>query len=181
MHFELSEIRELRKRLGLTQSELAKKANVSQSLIAKIESGRIDPTFSKTRSIFDVVNRMSEEKGLIAEDIMNRKIISVHPYDTISSVIKKMKTFEISQLPVIEEGKSLGIVSESAILDAIIQGKKEFKAMDVMHDSPPIISGKASASVVSNLLRVYPLLLISERGKLVGLLTKSDLIRKMYK
>ncbi len=35
MPFELDEIKKLRKKLNLTQTQLAKKANVSQSLIAK--------------------------------------------------------------------------------------------------------------------------------------------------
>ncbi|MFQ5647816.1 MAG: helix-turn-helix transcriptional regulator, partial [Candidatus Aenigmatarchaeota archaeon] len=41
---EITEIRKIRKKLGLTQSQLAQEARVSQSLIAKIEAGKLDPT-----------------------------------------------------------------------------------------------------------------------------------------
>jgi len=37
MPYELEEIKEIRKKFGLTQNELANRAGVSQSLIAKIE------------------------------------------------------------------------------------------------------------------------------------------------
>ena len=40
---ELREIKELRKKFGLTQTDLAELAGVSQSLIAKLESNMIDP------------------------------------------------------------------------------------------------------------------------------------------
>jgi len=42
---ELSRIREIRKKLNISQRELAMKAGVSQSLIAKIEGNNIDPSF----------------------------------------------------------------------------------------------------------------------------------------
>ncbi|MBU4502216.1 MAG: helix-turn-helix domain-containing protein, partial [Nanoarchaeota archaeon] len=48
----LEEIKIRRNKIGLTQTQLARLAGVSQSLIAKIESKKIDPTFSKTKSIF---------------------------------------------------------------------------------------------------------------------------------
>ena len=57
---ELAEIRLLRKKLGLTQHDLAKMANVSQSLIAKIESGKID--FNEFKVLIrDVLEAMLEE------------------------------------------------------------------------------------------------------------------------
>jgi len=37
MTYELEEVKKIRKKLGLTQTELANRAGVSQSLIAKIE------------------------------------------------------------------------------------------------------------------------------------------------
>jgi predicted transcriptional regulator len=40
---------------------LAKFAGVSQSFIAKIESGKIDPSYSKVKTIFDVLDLSLEE------------------------------------------------------------------------------------------------------------------------
>ena len=59
MPYELSEIKKIRKNLGLTQTQLSKRANVSQSLIAKIESGKIDPTFTKTKKIFEHIKGLN--------------------------------------------------------------------------------------------------------------------------
>ena len=61
-NYELEEIKKIRKKLELTQTELADRAGVSQSLIAKIEAGRIDPTYSKTKKIFAALSDL-EKRG----------------------------------------------------------------------------------------------------------------------
>ena len=62
MPAELNEIKIIRKKYGLTQSKLANIANVSQSLIAKIESGRIDPTYSNAQKIFSALDTLRKDK-----------------------------------------------------------------------------------------------------------------------
>ena len=123
MPYELSEIKKIRKGLGLTQTDLAKKANVSQSLIAKIESGKIDPTFTKTKRIFETLNFLEKKEEVKAEELMNKKIISVAPNDDVNESINKMKKFGISQMPVIEGHNVVGLVSESTLLNALMNRK----------------------------------------------------------
>lgn len=180
MAYELDEIKKIRKGSGLTQSELAKIAGVSQSLIAKTEAGLIDPAYSKMKKIFDALDAISKEKELKAFEIMNKNIIALSPFDSIKNAIKKMKKYEISQMPVIENNKAVGFVSESIVLDSLIQQKGKIVS-DIMEDSPPIFSMDASITLVSNLLRSYPIVLISEKGKLKGVITKADVLRKIYK
>ena len=180
MPYELAEIKKIRKSLGLTQSELAKKANVSQSLIAKIEAGRIDPTFTKTKRIFETLDCMQKKEEIKAEELMNKKIISISPSDPIKESITQMKKFGISQMPVMEDSHVIGLVSESTLLDALISGKSK-KIREIMEETPPTVSRTASIKVVSNLLRHYPVVLVSDSGKLAGLITKADLLATLYK
>ncbi|MBS3101752.1 helix-turn-helix domain-containing protein [Candidatus Woesearchaeota archaeon] len=77
MTYELEEIRKIRKKLGMTQTELANRAGVSQSLIAKIESGRIDPTYTKTKKIFAALSELEKKEEVKAEQLMASRIISV--------------------------------------------------------------------------------------------------------
>ena len=51
MPYEIEQLKQIRKQLGLTQTEFAKEAGVSQSLVAKIEAGNIDPTYSKVQQM----------------------------------------------------------------------------------------------------------------------------------
>ncbi len=185
MVYELDEIKKIRKRFGLTQTELAKMADVSQSLIAKIESNRIDPTFTKVKKIFDVLNELKNKNEFKAKDIMTKKLIYVNADDNITSAINKMRKHEISQLPVFGGKSIVGLVSENNILDSISsKGPEKIKVLkikDIMHDCPPIVSKKSSSSVISGLLKYYPIVVVAEEGKLTGVITKSDMLRTIYK
>ena len=180
MTYELEEIKKIRKKLGLTQTELAIRAGVSQSLIAKIESARIDPTYTKTKKIFAALSDLEKKEEIKAEELMATKIVSVSQDDSMKDAIAKMKKFQISQLPVIDSHKLVGLVSESTILDSMINSRGS-RVRDIMQESPPIVSKTTSIQVVSNLLRHFPIVIVSEEGKLVGLITKSDLLGKLYK
>jgi predicted transcriptional regulator len=91
-----------------------------------------------------------------------------------------MKDANISQMPVIEEHRSIGIISESIILESLLNNKGD-KVKDIMEDSAPVVSKNSTASAISNLLRFYPLVLVSDGGQLIGVVTKSDLLGKLYK
>jgi len=180
MSYTLEEIKEIRKKFGLTQFQLAQRAQVSQSLIAKIEAGRIDPTYSKTNKIFEALDTLGKKKEMKAYEIMAKSIISVKPSEGIKDAIGKMKKSNISQMPVIEDHKSIGVVSEAIILEALLN-KKGDKVKDIMEDSPPVVSKNTTVNAVSNLLRFYPMVLVSDGGELRGVITKSDLLGKVYK
>jgi predicted transcriptional regulator len=180
MPYELNEIKNIRRKIGLTQNELAKRANVSQSLIAKIESGRLDPSYSNAKKIIDALSSITKKQELKAEQIMNKKIIFVSPNEAIKDVIQKLKKYEISQLPVVEDNKCVGLVSESILLDSIIN-KKGKNVKDIMEEAPPIISKDASIDVISNLLKFYPIILVASGGRYEGIITKADMLLKIYK
>lgn len=181
MAYDLKDVKDIRKKFGLTQAELARRAGVSQSLIAKVESGRIDPTFTKAKQIFAVLDSLAQDKEMKAEEIMSKKIISAAPDETIGEVIARMRKHEISQLPVIDGEHLVGIVSEAIILDALMSKKKDSRIQEIMQNSPPIVSRKTSIAVISNLLKLCPMVMVAEKGKFEGIITKSDLIRSIYK
>lgn len=177
---ELEEVKKIRKKLGMTQTELANRAGVSQSLIAKLESGRIDPTYTKTKKIFAALSDLEKKDEVKAGQLMNSRIVGVSSSTLIKEAIAKMKKYEISQLPVIDGHRLVGLLSESTILDALLNSKAS-KVSEIMQESPPIVSKTTSIQVVSNLLKHYPVVVVSEGGKLVGLITKSDLLGKLYR
>ncbi|HEX9261135.1 MAG TPA: CBS domain-containing protein [Candidatus Bathyarchaeia archaeon] len=178
----LEEITQKRRRLGLKQTELAKLAGVSQSLIAKLESGRIDPSYNKVKAIFDALERLEVKEKIQAGKMVQDKIVSVEKSELVSKVIGLMKTHGYSQLPVFDRKRSVGSISEKAILRQILDGKgmeeiASLPASEIMEEAFPQVGQDAPLSLISSLLQVYSAVLVSKKGAVVGIITKADLLR----
>ena len=181
MH-ELSEIKIIRKKIGITQGELAKISNVSQSMIAKVESGILDPSYTNACKIFKALEELNNKRSVKIKDIIVKKVISVASSESIKQAIEKMKKYEISQIPVIDGKSIVGMISESILLDSMINtGNPNTKVSEVMSDAPPTISLTADFEAASHLLKYYSLVLVFDKGEFVGVLTKADLLRNMLK
>ncbi len=178
----ITEIQRMRKKHGLTQKELADRSGVSQSLIAKIEAGTLDPTFTKAQKIFEALENLREKNELKAKDVMHKKVFCVKKSDLLQDVIKIIKTKGISQIPVEGSERIIGVITESTILNEMLEHPhkmQKLKAGDVMEDTPPMISAKTGIRAVSELLRDYPVVLVIEKGETKGIISKSDLLGRM--
>ncbi len=176
--FDLGEIRRRRRRLGLTQKELARLVGVSQPLIARIESGTIDPKLSLVKRIFEVLDEL-EGRSVTAKDVMKSPVIYATPETPLREVVEIMMKNGISQIPILKSGEVVGSVTESSILRTILSKGKanRLKAKDCMEDPFPVVSPKESVEVVSKLLLENPAVLVVENGNLVGIITKQDVMR----
>ncbi|AJF62262.1 MAG: putative transcription regulator, containing CBS protein [archaeon GW2011_AR20] len=179
MVFDITQLKKIRKQLNLTQHQFAIKAGISQSMVAKIEAGKLDPTYSNIKKIEQALESLTKQEEKEAKDIMIKNIISVNQNEKISNIIKIMNKHSISQLPVLDNEKVIGLVSESSILNKNLKGIKNLTAKGIMEEAPPIIGKNARLEVIKQLLRFYPLILVKERGKLIGLITKADLINSL--
>ncbi|MEM2875876.1 MAG: CBS domain-containing protein [Candidatus Bathyarchaeia archaeon] len=177
------ELRRLRLQAGLTQKELAKRAGLSQSLIARIESGDIDPRLSTLRKILSAIP--FKESFKTASQVMCSPVIYVTPEDSIREAVDLMEKHGISQLPVINGSKIVGSVREDSLIREIFQSKEPNKIFDkkvkeVMDEAFPTVSPSTSiVEVLSAFLYAKPAVLVVERGKICGIITKIDIIKAM--
>ena len=75
---DFSQIKNLRKRLNISQKELGEKLQISQSTISRIENGTMDPPYSKFKIIYEFLEnerRSRKRSKKHAEDILTPKII----------------------------------------------------------------------------------------------------------
>ena len=124
---EPKRIGKVRKRLGLTQKQLADLSGVSQSLIAKIESGKIDPAYSKIMRIVSALEAKQSEVKKTVKEIMSSSIVSVGPDDSMEKAIRIMRKRNISQLPVLESGMCVGSLSDSMVLELLSKKHSDLK------------------------------------------------------
>lgn len=180
----LEDIAKKRRQQGLKQAELAKLAGVSQSLIAKLEAGTIDSSYTKVKTIFDVLDRLEVKSKIQAAKVLHTDVITVQTKEPISKVVQIMKDYSYSQIPVFNDKQSVGSISEKTILRQILDGKdlseiSKLPTEKIMEEAFPQVNEDAPLSLISSLLQVYSAVLVSKKGKVVGIITKADLLRML--
>ena len=176
------EVKAKRRKLGLTQTELAKEAGVSQSLVAKIESGRVDASYSHLKKIFDCLGEIESQASPKAKDLLNENVFPVQAADSVSKAISLMRKHGFSQLPVFEKGHVVGSISEKNIIDKISEGfdskqLSKLECSEIMEDAFPTVSETTPLPAVSELLKHHYAILVRKGRKISGIITKSDLLK----
>lgn len=179
MVFDISHLKKIRKQLNLTQHQFAKEANVSQSMIAKIESGKLDPTYSYVKKIEKALENLTKHHEKEAKDIMHRNIISLTKNQKISSILHLFSKHNISQIPVIEKEKIIGIISESSLINNIDKNFHNKTVEEIMEEPPPIITKNTKLPAITSILKFYPALIVQDTGKFIGIITKADIIKNL--
>jgi predicted transcriptional regulator len=177
------EIKRKRESLGLKQADIARLAGVSQSMIARIETGTVDPRISTLRKVIDVLVE-AERSKVIARHVMCTPVYSVLSSDPISRAVGIMEERGISQVPVLENGVPVGCISETAIVAAIDRGKlpreTDLLVKEYMESGFPTVPPDADLTTVVHILQDNHAVLVVDRGTICGVITKHDLISLIH-
>ena len=182
------ELQELRKKVGLTQAELANSVGISQSLVACIEKGQVNPSISTLKRILDVIEKQQQVHSTVG-DLLKWKgqssklnpLIWVAPKDTVRRAVILMRRHGISQLPVIKGNSSVGSISEGSIFRQLMsmESQKVFglSVQEIMDAPFPTISIKESLeSALSEIAAGVEAILVLDDNRPVGIITKIDII-----
>ena len=174
------DLRRKRLELHLTQSELAKIAGLSQPLIARIESGDVDPRLSTLRRIVDALNR-AEERRAIVKDIMHSPVIGVSPDESVMRAVSIMDSYGFSQIPVLRDGVCIGSISVGLITEYITrygaENVRDKRVYELMEEPLPTVPPTTDLSTVSQMLDTHLAVLVVEGGKVIGVITKHDIMK----
>ena len=186
---KLEEIKKRRQALNLSQEYLANKAHVTRVLISQIERNHHSPSYDTVDRIFTILENEENEvmkKGMTAGEIcvprpgtIRKQLVTVSSHNTIKTAESKMGSDgEISQLPVIDKGECIGLVTSQSILKKP-PGAKIVK--DAMISRPPTISEDTQITIqIKSLLDNSPCILVSDKktGKIKGIIVAWDIIHR---
>lgn len=122
------------------------------------------------------------------QDILNlhkRKVITAGARDLVHRVIDKMKRYDISQLPVVKDGKLAGMIREVDLLNYMVTGRHRISEPieAIVEKDIETINPEASISALSEkfVAGQDTAVVVVDRGKITGLVSKIDLIDYLAK
>lgn len=118
------------------------------------------------------------------KDIMVSKVISVDKDESLKRVLDLMQKYQITKIPVVEDKKFFGLVTDDVIAYKLGSIRKKGVTASRLHASSVTEKNAITVSAddeVKTILKSVgepgpTMLPVVEKGKLVGVVTKADLL-----
>jgi len=137
--------------------------------------------------LFDQGLLQRPSTGLVTDLIVRRYVegstITLRREDTLLQAYRRMKLFDVSQLPVLDGDTVVGILDESDLLLHTFENPAKFseRVEDAMSESVQTIPPTAA---IQDLLPIFAkdlVAVVAEAGKFMGLITRIDLLNHLRK
>ena len=89
-----------------------------------------------------------------------------------------MDDLGVTQIPVLEEGRAVGSLRENRVLAKVVRNRDllNSRVSEVMEASFPAVDVDVSSSEVARRLQTSPAVLVEEYGRIVGIITRHDVL-----
>jgi cystathionine beta-synthase len=117
-------------------------------------------------------------RELIARRYEEGAVITVTPDDTLLTAFQRMRMADVSQVPVVEQGRCVGVLDESDLLLAVHGDPDRFHSpvRDAMTSRLETISCESGIESVYDILDRGLVALVTDGDVFLGLITRSDLL-----
>jgi len=117
-----------------------------------------------------------------ARDLMSFPVKTVEAKESIARAGELLTRYNINVLPVVDDGKVVGLISRQVVEKASFHGFKDSPVKDYMTSEFAMVTPRTPLSkiqdrIVGNNQRFLP---VMENDKLVGAITRTDLLRWLY-
>lgn len=130
------------------------------------ENGFLDDEPSPLGTVGDLMDALGE-----------RETVTAPPNMEVSAAIGKLKLHGISQMPVVADGKVLGMIHERSLLEEALQRKPVSPRVgDLADQRYCTVAADTEISVITDLLRQVPVALVFEGDRFTGVLTRIDVL-----
>src|SRR5215471_18148377 len=114
----------------------------------------------------------------LKEDDRTPHLVYVSPEHNVSDALQLMNTFGLSQLPVLDQGKSVGSVREGRLMAKLLNNRELLKepVSQLMEKKFPVVSEDVGLETAVKYLKDSPAILVEEYGRTVGIITRYDVL-----
>lgn len=127
--------------------------------------------------------RLGDLRDLIARRFDEGAVVSVGPTDTLMTAFQRMRLAEVSQLPVLDKNKLLGVIDESDLLLTVHDDAARFHSpvSEAMTTKLDTVRPDASLDTLRAILDRGLVAIIADDKQFYGLVTRFDLLNHLRK
>lgn len=120
------------------------------------------------------------ELGVVGDLVRAKPIglVTAGQNDVVSGVIAKMKQYDVSQLPVVEDGRLVGLISEVALLNYLLEAShRPGDAIQPLIDPvPPVVASDTPLETLAHIFGSANAAVVVDHGAVTGIVTKIDVV-----
>ena len=132
---------------------------------------------------------------IAVKEIMTKDLVVVSPTERLVHARRLMLEANVGRLPVVDDGKLVGMITSKDLLRAFIDFRKKVPEKyqksqikdvfveDIMSKNPQYVSKEMSISEVSKIMMEtgFNGLPVMDEGKVIGIITQTDILRLIEK
>jgi cystathionine beta-synthase len=122
--------------------------------------------------------------GDLLRSLPRREVLTADTADTVADSVLTMKERGVSQLPVLDEGRLVGIITESDMLGKLVEGRASLSSTvaEVMFRNVRTVNEAEDAGVLTKMFGEGMVgLVVDDEQRLKGLVSKMDLVDYLTK
>ncbi|MEQ9715059.1 MAG: CBS domain-containing protein [Candidatus Asgardarchaeia archaeon] len=146
-----------------------------------IEGSVIDKDIERGEILIRITTMASIPKEIV-RNIMTKDIITVTPDMSVKEVANLLYNNKIRAAPVVKDGALVGLVSSTDLLRVIYEGKIDLKIGEVANKK--VLTIREDGDILDAILlmiknNISRLIVVDDEGKMIGIVTRTDLLRKI--
>ncbi|WP_295446875.1 cystathionine beta-synthase [uncultured Thiodictyon sp.] len=120
-------------------------------------------------------------RDIVARRFDEGSVIKVAPTDTLKTAFARMRYADVSQLPVIEDGRIVGLIDESDVLLRVQADAAHFdaSAADAMTQALETLAPDAGLAALQGVLDQGLVAIVADETRFYGLITRVDLLNHL--
>ena len=114
----------------------------------------------------------------VKQDDSTPRLVSVGPNHRVNDALQMMNSYGLSQLPVLDEGKSVGSIREGRLMSKLFDNRElaQSPVSELMDKGFPVVSEDMGVEAAAKYLKSSPAILVEEYGRIVGIVTRYDVL-----